>query len=312
MEPIYFLGIGLALLANAVNALGMNLQRYSHTNQSDRPLFKRPAYLIGLLCLGLTEVFNFLALSFTPASVTAPLNAFGIICSTLFGKFFFKENVSSNSIGGIMFIVIGTVFTVIFGPNTSKDLDVQDFMTQIKKPGSIAYISVCVGLMVFVGIVFRKNLYGLIFVAAISAGNTITLTKVLAVFVKLSITTANQMAQALPYIIVVLIGLMVGLQLYFINKAMERAPSHIVTAIYTVVLTIGVMVAATFLFNEATSLTKGHLSLFILGIILIAGGVLTIAYGTDKEEEEGDIPDQEPLLPDRETDLATDQEPSQP
>lgn len=295
MKGVWVFGVLLALVGNGLSALGMNLQRYSHTHQQDRSLFRRPAYVLGLICFALTEVFNFVALSFTPPSVISPLSTFNILCTTVFGRFLFGEEVGPGTARGLVFLIIGSVMNVVFGPKSANDLDVEEFTKQLSTGSSKGYILGCMLVIAVAGIGFRTSVYGLVLAASVSAGNTITLTKALAVFVKLSITSTNQMGKLIPYIVLVFVGISVGIQLFFINKAMEKAPSHIVNALYSVLMNISVMAASSVLFQGDGQMTPMRIGMTGIGILLSIYGLIKICNGKE-EEEKGGKSDIEPLI----------------
>ena len=67
------LGIVISLLGQCTSALGLNFQRYANVMESDKPLVGRWPWIVGLACMGLCELFNFVALSLVPVSIVATL-----------------------------------------------------------------------------------------------------------------------------------------------------------------------------------------------------------------------------------------------
>ena len=283
------IGVAISLVGHMISALGLNLQRYAHTIDVNVPVYKKPAWFYGLICMGLCEVFNFLALSFAPASIVAPLGAFSVVCNALFGHLIFSEAVGANSMMALGLIALGSVFVVLFGPNENKDISVELFTDQLKKPTTVSYFSLTVVVMVTLAIKGGDNLYANVGIASLSAGMTMTLTKAMAMFVKLSVTGNNQMAKLLPYGIIVFIVAAVVLQLRYINKAMENHKSFIVSALYFVLLTTMTILNSTILFGDLRRLSAISLILFSSGCIVVMYGVWILSNDTSEEEEDSEM-----------------------
>ena len=285
----YLFGVCVSLFGHSISALGINLQRYAHTLQTNTPLYKRQPWVWGLVCLGSCEIINFIALSLAPASVVAPLGSFSVVCSAFFGSLIFGERVGPDAVTSIIFIVIGAFITVYNGPPNSKDLSVEEFKIIIQSPKTSFYILFLLIIMILLGILGKNNPFSSIALASLSAGNTITLTKALSMFVKMSLTSENQLNSIFPYMIFIFILLSVILQLKCINKAMEKYKSFVVSAFYFVMLTTMTIINATILFGEMISLKNNTLVLFICGCLCVMIGVWILTKETSKNKEEEQI-----------------------
>lgn len=284
----YLIGVGISLTGHTVNALGMNLQRYAHTIETETSLVKRPPWLLGIACLGLAEVFNFVALSFAPGSVCAPLGSFGVMIGAILGQFLFNEPLTKTAYIAIGFITYGTFLIVINGPSNSKELSVEEFLIIIRSPFRIGYFASIILAMIIFSTFDNSKLFPTLTAASISAGNSLTLMKVLAVFVKMSVTSSNQMASVIPYCVIGFVAFSVILQVKLLNKAMEKYPAYIVNSIYFVMLTTFVIINSTILFDEMLSLDLPDTLLFASGCVAIVAGVILISLekGDDVVEEE--------------------------
>ncbi|KAH0793978.1 NIPA-like protein 2 [Histomonas meleagridis] len=271
----------------------MNLQRYAHTIKSDKPLIKRFPFIMGIICLGICEVFNFVALTFSPVSVIAPLGSFSIIASAIFGNFFFGEKVSQKGIIGIILITLGTMSTVINGPSNSKDLSVEEFEQLLKSKGKIIYFSSILFIMIILKMFGGKHLLPTIALASLSAGNTVTLTKAIAMFVKMSVTTKNQLTSFVPYVIILFVVGSVLLQLHCLNIAMENHKAYIVNSLYFVALTTFSIINSSILYDEMMSVTALGKFLFFIGCTMMMVGVFILSSKSMKKKTQSDT---EPLL----------------
>lgn len=274
------LGIVISLLGQCTSALGLNFQRYANVMESDKPLVGRWPWIVGLACMGLCELFNFVALSLVPVSIVATLGSFSIILSAVFGQILFGEVVSLQGVSGIGFIVYGAVLTVVNGPSSAKDMSVEEFEVVFKKPLTIAYFSVTFTAMVLLAVCGGGRLYPSIAFAALGAGNSINISKALAVFVKMSLTTENQLANVLPYMMTgVMVGLIV-LQMKYLNLALAQSKTYIVNSIYFVMLTTMSVLNATVIYGDLVGLGGVRMMMFAAGALSIMLGVYLMAQSS--------------------------------
>lgn len=279
-------GTLISITGQGFNALGINLQRYAHTVNSNKPLISRLPFLLGLLCLGLTEIFNFIALSFAPVSTIAPLGSVSIIASAILGQLFFSETVQLKGYFGIILITIGTFLAVLTGPSSSKDFSVDEFLILFNNPIKRIYFISLFIIMILIFIFGGNNLYLTIGLAAISTGNTVTLSKAMAVFVKLSLTVENQLTHFLPYCIIAFIVASIVLQVNRINVALENNPAYLVNSLYFVMLTIMSIINSTVLFGEMINITNIGRCLFVCGLFLMGTGVYFLSAGKRTESKD--------------------------
>lgn len=119
--------------------------------------------------------------------------------------------------------------------------------------------------------------------ASVSAGNCITLTKALAMFIKLTLEGDNQLTHPFPYLILLFVLISVVLQLKCLNSAMENHKSYIVTALYFVVQIACTMVNASIVFGEMLNLQGKSFVFFGIGTLSIMQGVTMLYKETSKD-----------------------------
>lgn len=282
------IGALITVLAQCFSALGMNLQRYAHTLRISKPLIRRWPFLLGLVCLGLTEISNFIALSFSPVSTIAPLGSISTIASAIFGQLIFSEKVTSKGAIGIALIAFGTFLSISNGPSSSKDFTVEEFMELLMNPMKVGYFMCILVIMILLYIFGNKNLFLTVALASISAGNSVTLSKALAVFVKISITSQNQLTNILPYCIIIFIICSIVLQVNRLNKAMENHQAYVVNSLYFVMLTVMSILNSSILYGEMVALSLlGKIS-FAIGLILMGSGVFLLSSKPIKQTTPSD------------------------
>jgi hypothetical protein len=239
-------------------------------------------------------VINFVAVSLAPVSIITPLGSFSIIASAIFGYAFFDEPVTAADVSGISYITFGAILIVVNGPSNLKDFTVDEFKTIVARPTVAAYFASLIIGMVFLGIFARGSLYGTLALASIGAGNTITLSKALSTFVKVSIVGENQLIYGLPYAIALFMALSLVVQVRCLNAALAKHKSYVVNSVYFVMLTALSVLNATIVYGEMIAITKIGALMFAAGSISVANGVHLLA--ANKEEKKAPDDERQPLL----------------
>eukprot|EP00965_Chrysotila_dentata_P029100 967642-Pleurochrysis_carterae.AAC.1 len=73
------IGVVIALIANAVIPLALNIQKYAHVSNTDaegkprRPYIQMPLWWLGISLMISGELFNLLAYGYAPTSLVAPV-----------------------------------------------------------------------------------------------------------------------------------------------------------------------------------------------------------------------------------------------
>jgi hypothetical protein len=255
--------------------------------ESDAPVIKRWPWLLGIACLGICEIINFVAISLAPVSIITPLGAFSIIAGAIFGHFFFGEDVGFSAVSGIGYITFGTFLMVANGPGGGKDLTVDEFAEIIRRPSVIAYFAATLLVMILLGIFARGNLYGVVGLASLGAGSSINLSKAIATFIKLSITSQNQLANVLPYAVLLVMAGFIVMQVRCLNLALAKHKSYVVNSVYFVMLTTMSTINASVLYGELGSLNGPRQLMFIAGGISVMYGVFLLS----KDRPDGKVKD---------------------
>jgi hypothetical protein len=259
-----------------------------------KPLVKRWPWLLGFLCLSVCEVINFVAVSLAPVSIITPLGSFSVIASAVFGYAFFDEPVTATDVSGISYITFGAMLIIVNGPSTSKDFTVDEFKALVARPTVAAYFASLLVIMVLLGVFARDSFYGILALASIGAGNTITLSKALSTFVKVSIIAENQLANLLPYAIALFMALSLIVQVRCLNAALANHKSYIVNSVHFVMLTAMSVINAAIVYGEMIAITKIGRLMFAAGSISVANGVHLLAV--NREEKKAPDDERQPLL----------------
>jgi hypothetical protein len=101
------INIGQNIQANGLAALPPELLDKPH---------KSKTWLKGLALFIGFSMLNFAAFALAPASILTPLESIQLVTNVFYNKFINKTRISRKLVAGTSCAVIGTVFTIVFGP----------------------------------------------------------------------------------------------------------------------------------------------------------------------------------------------------
>ncbi|CAI5735038.1 unnamed protein product [Peronospora destructor] len=109
-----FIGGTIAVVSAFLSIFGVNLQKYSHDKEElraiPRPYTKRPIWWIGMACVVIASLGDFLALGFAPQTLVASLGGGStILGNCLMSHFWLKQSLYLTDIVGVAFVSLGVV-----------------------------------------------------------------------------------------------------------------------------------------------------------------------------------------------------------
>lgn len=129
----YIIGILLTVGGCFISNLGTNLQKVSLNANSRKPthlqvsVFKQPMWVVGIVCMVLGSISDFVALAFAPQSLLAPLATFTLVFNVFMAQYLNKETPSIMNVVATCIIVAATVIIVLNGDSDAKCYKVHSF-----------------------------------------------------------------------------------------------------------------------------------------------------------------------------------------
>ena len=137
------IGLGVAIGANAVIPMALNLQKLAHTRNMDadgnplRPFYTIPTWWLGLSLMISGEFFNLLAYGFAPTSLVAPVGAVGVFFNAIIATLCMKEPFGRTDVLGLLSIAGGVVMVVIAVPEVQMDLTSPIIWNNVRQPSGL-------------------------------------------------------------------------------------------------------------------------------------------------------------------------------
>ncbi|KUF78280.1 NIPA protein 3 [Phytophthora nicotianae] len=144
-------GAGLAVVASIVSNLGVNIQKYSHSNEAARPVrerrpyIRRPVWWVGFALVVLGSVGDFAAFGFATQSLVAALGGGAtLVANVVTAQCLNGERLYKTDVGGVLFVIMGVVMIAcIAEPNVEYPLP--ELELRFVRTPFVVYIT-CVGV----------------------------------------------------------------------------------------------------------------------------------------------------------------------
>ena len=148
-------GFGVGVLMGVAGSIGINVgQNIQATALDELPdeLKSKPhkskLWLWGMVIFIIFSLINFAALALAPASILTPLESIQFVTNIFYNKFVNKKMISWAMQGGTWLTVLGTVFTVIFGPVGVPCHSVRTLENYWSKPTWLVYLIISLAIAI--------------------------------------------------------------------------------------------------------------------------------------------------------------------
>jgi drug/metabolite transporter (DMT)-like permease len=172
------IGISLAVGANFLVSVSLNVQKYAHnkntqvmsvdiavsfcesdTFSQNLPYTKLPLWWLGMVLNALGELGNLLALGFAPASVVTPVGAVGVVFNAVFASLFLREPFRKIDLIGLVLIITGIVVVVLCSKESNVQLTVTEAIdTYFNRAAFYVYVTVLAGSCAWLVGLYKKGL----------------------------------------------------------------------------------------------------------------------------------------------------------
>lgn len=343
MNSNWVIGVGLAALGSFVSNLGVTLQKLHHlqcaqmkpngatkdTNDNghktvsgtrvDHPAahyYKQSLWRIGLALVVVGSVADFVALSFAPQSLVAPLGSLTLVSNVIFAPLLLKEKITRRDLIATITIVTGSAIAVSFASHDDVTYQMVELFTFFFRLPFLFYITAVLlyvsALLSFVRHMNRlesdlkavpsllhtdsryigyDRLRYLLRFAYPSMSGTIGAQSVL--FAKCTaelLTNTSQgngflFAHYQTYLVLFGMGTTVFLQIKWLNEGLMRfAASYTVPVFMAFWIVLSVLSGLVF-YSEYYGMTSMQLSMFAFGVMMTVAGVVTLSkQSVDKSD----------------------------
>ncbi|KAJ3096144.1 hypothetical protein HDU96_000871 [Phlyctochytrium bullatum] len=281
-------GIALAVLSGVLIGASVVftkrglIQSGSREEGREHAYLKNPLWWVGMVMMGLGEVANFGAYSFTAAILVTPLGALSVVITAILSSLFLNEKLSFPGKIGCAQCVIGSIIIVINAPSSSTTQTVDEFFNYVLAPGFLSFSAIVILAQAF--LIFycekryaRKTPMVYIMISSLTGPYLTLSTQGFGTSVVFSIrhwnTDQNQFLRWPLYPLFAFMVVAIISQIHYLNRAYSLYSTAVVTPIFYVTFTSATLLGSAILYQgfPVESWVAG-LSI-VMGFLVIVGGV---------------------------------------
>lgn len=245
--------------------------------------------------MGIGEAANFAAYAFAPASLVTPLGALSVLVTAIMASKFLRERLNLLGKLGCFLCIIGSIIIVLHSPKEVQVEDVNLLMEKFFDTTFIVYV-VIIFVLTFTIAFYLAPKYGhkhvIIYILLCSGIGSLTVMscKGLGLVIRdiVSGKTAD-FSNWLPYFLIITTVLFIGVQMNYLNRALDIFSTSIVTPIYYVIFTTLVILASAILFKEWRNMGFEDIVGDICGFFIVIVAVVLLNAFRDMDVSIDDV-----------------------
>ncbi|KAI9298752.1 hypothetical protein K502DRAFT_339235 [Neoconidiobolus thromboides FSU 785] len=316
-EPLkIFIGVVVSLLASCLDALGLNIQKRDHLQNSvavkPRHDCCRLNWHLGLyVYCGSQAIGNTVALNFLKAQWLAPLGALSLVFNFIFARVLVGTNITKVDLFGTTLILLAILIIVLLGAFFGPQEDIEANLTLFTLRELLSrlefkiyfaclnFVCLCLfGLGIYTKLFLEKGkdlkqsylfyrfdtlkltrILGISISAlgGIFASETLILAKSGIKLIVASFKDASTLADIVSIVIVIALGLSVILQIYCLNAGLKYADSVVSVPTFACTYNIFGLANSMIYFNQFDAYPWWIHLTNVLGIIVLIYGITTMS-----------------------------------
>lgn len=252
---------------------------------------REPTWWLGVALMAIGEACNFAAYAYASATIVTPLGALSMIVTAALAHAVLNERLTTHGWVGCALCVAGSAEIVAHAPEDAPMVSVKALAAMAMKPLFALYVVIAVGSAIWLAIDVaptRGNVNVLvpIMICSLAGSLSVVSCKTLGVAVKMTFEGNNQLVFVETWVCAVCVVVCVLTQLNYLNKALDRFNTAVVTPVYYVCFTTLTLTASSVMYEDYRHQTTRDIIASFAGFVTIVCGVyvLTTAkdgYGTD-------------------------------
>ncbi|CAO2642644.1 Magnesium transporter NIPA4 [Lemmus lemmus] len=241
------------------------------------------------------EVANFGAYAFAPATVVTPLGALSVLISAIFSSYCLGESLNLLGKLGCVICMAGSTVMVIHAPKEEKVSTVVEMASKMKDTGFIIFaVLLVVSCLILIFIVAprygQRNILIYIIICSVIGSFSVTAVKGLGVTIRNFFQGLPVVRHPLPYILSLILGLSIIIQVNFLNRALDIFNTSLVFPIYYVFFTTVVVASSIVLFKEWYTMSAVDIVGTLSGFVTIILGVFMLHAFKDLDINQISLP----------------------
>ncbi|EDL33826.1 magnesium transporter NIPA4 [Mus musculus] len=301
----FYIGVGLAFLSCFLIGTSVILKKKglirlvatgaTRAVNGGYGYLKDPMWWAGMATMSAGEVANFGAYAFAPATVVTPLGALSVLISAIFSSYCLGESLNLLGKLGCVICMAGSTVMVIHAPKEEKVTTVAEMASKMKDTGFIVFaVLLVVSCLILIFIVAprygQRNILIYIIICSVIGSFSVTAVKGLGVTIRNFFQGLPVVRHPLPYILSLILGLSIIIQVNFLNRALDIFNTSLVFPIYYVFFTTVVVASSIVLFKEWYTMSAVDIVGTLSGFVTIILGVFMLHAFKDLDINQISLP----------------------
>ncbi|KAI8380907.1 uncharacterized protein BYT42DRAFT_564649 [Radiomyces spectabilis] len=312
----FWIGLGVSVVTNLIQAFAMAFQRKSHIANDRRPIdqrissFRRPLWLAGFLSyLAANIIGSVFSIGYLPIVILAPIGAMNLVFNAIAARLILGDPFTTKSVLGTLLIAIGALLVGLFGVIQEPNHSLEDLIQLYKKPAFIIYFSIMEAVIVSMMVITHLMEYryhsmggvggkwlGCVIEPAklkmtigmsygVLGGNISSQSMLFAksgielIIISL-VSKNNQLQYALTWILLSMMILTAAMQLYYLNKGLRLCDTTILVPLSFCAFNVSCLFNGLVYYDQWDRLRWWQLLCVLVGVAITVGGVLLLTWRT--------------------------------
>jgi len=296
--PNWVVGVMLSFGGCTMSNLGVNMQKFSHTqtlkSNKTKSAYKHPLWLCGLVLLLVGSIADLVSFGFADMSLLAPLGAMTLVVNLFIAPCFNGENLTRRDVFYTSVILGGTILSISFGNKSSTNFTLEQLIALYGRTPFICYI-IFFAFYMAAAFVYLRNLrrrriagqprsydarlesVAYPFLAGTFGAHSVMFAKSTAEVVKQTARGENQFDHPASYFLIFFLFTFLFLQMRILNEGLSKADALIIVPVYQVCWVMMNTVVGMVYFEDYKDMIPWHTVLFLFGVVITLGGVFLLS-----------------------------------
>ncbi|CDO73441.1 hypothetical protein BN946_scf185013.g76 [Trametes cinnabarina] len=241
---------------------------------------KSPMWWTGMIIMILGELCNFGAYAFVEAIIVTPMGALSVVISSILSHFFLHERLSVFGWISSVQCLLGATILALNGPEEQSVSTIEGFKHLFLAPWFLAYGGVVLAVAAVLAFWVaprwgKKSMMPYLGVCSLIGGLSVSCTQGLGASIVTSIRGDNQFKNWFIYFLLVFVIVTLLTEIYYLNVALAKFNTAMVTPTYYVIFTFCTLVTSVILY-QGLKASASQIITIVLAFAVICTGIVIL------------------------------------
>ncbi|KAF2712560.1 hypothetical protein K504DRAFT_474904 [Pleomassaria siparia CBS 279.74] len=307
-------GVIVGLVSTSVQSVGLTLQRKSHLLEEEkeddyerRPPYKRRRWQLGMLMFIVANIVgSTIQITTLPLPVLSTLQASGLVFNSICASVILSEPFTRYSLVGTILVALGAVLIGIFGAIAEPSHNLDQLLELLVRRQFVLWMIgtaiIVIALMTATWMLKRMHpratprvrlVRGMFFgcISGILSAHSLLIAKsAVELLVRTIVDRHNEFNRWQSWMILLGLVAFALTQLYYMHCGLKMCSTSVLYPLVFCVYNIIAIIDGLIYFHQSSRLSNLHAGLITLGTVILLGGVVSLSWRLEENEEEPTTP----------------------